>query len=255
MTEDRKEWVKERYGAIAQSSESCCCSSSCCDSTSVAQSVGYKAEDLAEIPEGANLGLGCGNPLGIASVRPGETVLDLGSGAGVDVFLAAKRVTDSGKVIGLDMTPAMIQTATKNAEQGGYKNVEFRLGDIEDMPIESCSIDLIISNCVLNLVPDKKRAFAEIFRVLKPGGRITVSDIVLDGDLPASLDNDRDAYCQCISGAMKRNDYLQGLRDAGLAEVAVARESDSSFGYTEIEGIATSVTVTAKKPKGCCCCG
>lgn len=256
MQDEKKQWVKDRYGAIAENvGTSCCCSSSsCCDTPSTAAGdIGYKTEDLAGIPDGANLGLGCGNPLGIVSIREGDTVLDLGSGGGIDVFLAASKSGESGKVIGIDMTPEMIETARRNAAQGGYKNVEFRLGDIESLPVENCSIDLVISNCVLNLVPDKQRAFAEIVRVLKPGGRIAISDIVLDGDLPESLRSDPDAYCGCISGAISRNDYLQGLATAGLIDVTVAREASSSFGFGELEEIVTSITVTARKPGGCCC--
>lgn len=253
MQHDIKQMVKETYGAIAQKpGTSCCAGSSCCDTAAAAESIGYRSEDLTGIPDGANLGLGCGNPLGIASVREGETVLDLGSGAGVDVFLAANRVGDSGRVIGVDMTPEMIETARRNAADGGYKNVEFRLGDIENMPVENCSIDLIISNCVLNLVPDKQRAFAEIVRVLKPGGRITVSDIVLDGDLPESIKNDTAAYCGCVSGAIQRDEYLQGLMDAGLADVTVTSEAGSSFGISELDGIVKSITVTARRATCCC---
>jgi len=256
MQGDLRQQVKDTYGAIAQNpGTSCCCSgSSCCDTSAVAEGIGYEAKDLSQVPDGANRGLGCGNPLGIASICDGEIVLDLGSGAGLDVFLAANKVGDSGKVIGVDMTPEMVEAAKRNAATGGYKNVEFRLGDIEDMPVADCSIDLVISNCVLNLVPDKQRAFAEIVRVLKPGGRISISDIVLDGDLPDSIKDDPAAYCGCISGAIQRSAYLQGLTDAGLTDVMVVSETSSGFGFSEQDDLIKSITVTARKAKCCCCC-
>ncbi|MHB1457883.1 MAG: arsenite methyltransferase [Armatimonadota bacterium] len=254
MQDDLKKQVKDTYGAIAQKpGTSCCSSGSCCDTNAAAEEIGYTAEELSQIPDSANRGLGCGNPLGIASINEGETVLDLGSGAGLDVFLAANKVGENGRVIGVDMTPEMIDAARRNAEDGGYMNVEFRLGDIEDMPVDSCSIDLVISNCVLNLVPDKQRAFAEIVRVLKPGGRITISDVVLEGSLSESVKNDPAAYCGCISGAIQRDEYLQGLTKAGLADVTVTSESCSNFGFSEQDGIIKSITVTARKSKCCCC--
>ena len=262
MESDKKKWVRERYGAIAAGSQSSCCSDSCCGSNTdaVAREVGYQEEDLAAVPDGANLGLGCGNPVAIAGIREGEVVLDLGSGAGLDVFLAAERVGPTGRVIGLDMTEEMIAAARKNAEAAGYKNVEFRHGDIESMPVDDNSVDLIISNCVLNLVPDKQKAFAEIYRVLKPGGRVAVADIVLDGPLPEALRSNADAYSSCISGAVSRSDYLQGLRDAGLNNVEVESEVDASellsgdccgegcgTGAPELKGVVTSIKVTGRK--------
>lgn len=270
MSDSRKEWVRDRYGKIAAGSSGGCCSpaSSCgCDSaTVVAREVGYQTEDLSAVPDGANLGLGCGNPVAIAGIKEGEVVLDLGSGAGLDVFLAAERVGKTGRVIGVDMTPEMIAAATRNAASGGYENVEFRQGDIEAMPVEDNSIDLVISNCVLNLVPDKSKAFAEIHRVLKPGGRIAVADIVLDGPLPDILKDDAGAYCSCISGAVSRSDYLEGLMDAGLANVRVESEADAAdllasdccgdgASLPDLKGIVTSIKVTACKPSGCRCCG
>jgi arsenite methyltransferase len=270
MSDSRKEWVRDRYGKIATGSSGGCCSpeSACgCDSAIVvAREVGYQAEDLSVVPDGANLGLGCGNPVAIAGIKEGEVVLDLGSGAGLDVFLAAERVGKTGRVIGVDMTPEMIAAATRHAAAGGYTNVEFRQGDIEAMPVEDNSIDLVISNCVLNLVPNKSKAFAEIHRVLKPGGRIAVADIVLDGPLPDALKDDAGAYCSCISGAVSRSDYLKGLTDAGLADVQVQSEADAADLLTgdccgdavslpDIKGIVTSIKVMACKPKGCRCCG
>jgi arsenite methyltransferase len=257
-----KEWVKERYGAIAaQAQEGCCCGCSCDDdAAATAERIGYTQEDLAAVPEGASLGLGCGNPLALAGITPGETVLDLGSGAGFDAFLAAPRVGPTGRVIGVDMTPEMIAQARANAERGGYANVEFRLGDIEDLPVESGSIDLVISNCVLNLVPDKAKAFAEIVRVLKPGGRLAVSDIVLEGPLPGFLRGSKDGYCSCISGAAPRADYLAMLAAAGLSDVQVVSAVDATSllasdccgdgaGESEFAGVAASIHVTARKQR------
>src|SRR5574340_21349 len=206
-----KEWVKERYGAIATRAGQGCCGPSACEcdpAATAAERLGYGAEDLAAVPEGANLGLGCGNPLALSGIQPGETVLDLGSGEGFDAFLAAPQVGPTGHVIGVDLTPEMIAQAQANAAKGGYTNVEFRLGDIEHLPVSDGSVDLVISNCVLNLVPDKAQAFREIARVLKPGGRLAVSDIVLEKPLPASLQGDADAYCSCVSGAILRADSL-----------------------------------------------
>lgn len=258
-----KEWVKERYGAIAkQAQEGCCEEAACCcgsnAAVSAAELIGYTAADLDAVPEGANLGLGCGNPLALASIQPGEIVLDLGSGAGFDAFLAAARVGPTGRVIGVDMTPEMIAQAQANAAKGEYGNVEFRLGDIESLPVEDSSIDLVISNCVLNLVPDKSKAFREIVRVLKPGGRLAVSDIVLDGPLPESLQGNEDGYCSCISGAIGREEYLAKLATAGLQEVQVVSAVDAAAllasdccggGAAEsaLSGVATSIHVIARK--------
>jgi len=252
-----KQWVRERYGAIAQNADGCCCSCSAVEET--AAKIGYEQAEVAAAPEGANLGLGCGNPIAIASLRPGETVLDLGSGAGFDAFLAADRVGPEGKVIGVDMTPEMVERARANARRGDYHNVEFRLGEVESLPLENASVDVVISNCVLNLVPDKPQAFREIARVLRPGGRFAVADIVLDGPLPKHLQGDPDGYCGCISGAASREEYLRGLREAGLAEVTVVSEADAGAllasdccgeGATVPEGIATSIRVTGRKPEG-----
>jgi SAM-dependent methyltransferase len=257
----KKEWVRQRYGAIASTEESCCGQPACeCgSSTNIARKIGYSGDDLAAAPEGANLGLGCGNPLALAQVKPGETVLDLGSGAGLDVFLAANRAGPAGRVIGVDMTPEMIERAQAHAAQGGYANVEFRLGDIEGLPVADGSVDLVISNCVLNLVPDKVKAFAEIVRVLKPGGRLAISDIVLDGPLPQELQGSEDGYCSCISGAVSRSDYLAALADAGLEDIEVVSEADASellaadccgagLRRSDLEGVVTSVHVIGRKP-------
>ena len=180
---------------------------------------------MASIPVEANLGLGCGNPVALASLRDGETVLDLGSGPGLDCFLAANRVGDNGRVIGVDMTPEMLERARENARRGGYSNVEFRLGEIENLPVADASVDVIISNCVINLSPDKPRVFREAFRVLKPGGRLMVSDIVLEGELPPVVRESAAAYVGCIAGAMRKEDYLNAIKEAGFAEVEVVEES------------------------------
>ena len=257
----QKQWVKERYGAIAEGAQRGCCERlDCCNAASgVAETIGYTQEDLATVPGGANLGLGCGNPLALAGITPGETVLDLGSGAGFDAFLAAARVGPAGRVIGIDMTPQMIAQARANAAKGDYANVEFRLGDIENMPVESNSVDLVISNCVLNLVPDKGKAFSEIVRVLRPGGRVAISDIVLDGPLPDSLKGDESAYCSCISGAIGREEYLMKLKEAGVQDVAVVSAVDAAsllaqdccgagVAESELAGAVTSIQVTGRKP-------
>ncbi len=230
-----KELVKRRYGQIAKNSSSCCDrSSSCCSPQTAAEhiskAIGYRDEELKAIPEGANLGLGCGNPVALASLREGETVLDLGSGAGFDCFLAANRVGKKGKVIGIDMTPAMIEKARENAQKGSYKNVEFRLGEIESLPLESGSVDVIISNCVINLSPEKDKVFKEAFRVLRPGGRLMVSDIVLLEDLPESVKNSVTAYSGCIAGAMKREDYIQSIKASGFHRVDVLGEESFPLG-------------------------
>jgi len=229
----RKELVKRRYGAIAEGGGCCCTASNPVGQASrlpqvVAQKIGYRADEIEAAPQGANLGLGCGNPLAIDSVAPGETVLDLGSGGGFDAFLAAGRVGPQGQVIGVDMTPQMIRKARANAKRAGIANVEFRRGDIEALPVEDASVDLVISNCVLNLVPDKAQAFREIARVLKPGGRIAIADLVLDKPLPARLRDDEDAYCSCIGGAIDRAEYLRGLEAAGLTDVRVVAEADAA---------------------------
>jgi arsenite methyltransferase len=191
----------------------------------ISRSVGYTEEELKAVPEGANLGLGCGNPVALASLREGDIVLDLGSGPGFDCFLAANKVGESGKVIGVDMTPEMLEKARENARNGNYGNVEFRLGEIENLPVADNSVSVIISNCVINLVPDKSRAFAETFRVLKPGGRLMVSDIVLLRELPNSIKNSVEAYVGCISGAAMRDEYLGAIRAAGFRDISIIDET------------------------------
>ncbi len=226
---DIKNVVREKYGQIAATSGSCCSSASCCgDGTSLVrmgQRIGYSEAELTAVPEGANLGLGCGNPIALASLREGETVLDLGSGAGFDCFLAAGRVGPKGKVIGIDMTPEMLERARENARKDKIANVEFRQGDIEHLPVEDGVVDVIISNCVINLAPDKGRVFREAFRVLKPGGRLMVSDIVLTKPLPEFLKSSIAAYVGCVAGAALREDYLGAMRQAGFENVTVQSEA------------------------------
>jgi len=231
MKEDKiKKAVREGYARIAKQGSSCCPSTaSCCGGTDLAQdisqNIGYTEEELKAAPKGANLGLGCGNPLALASVKSGETVLDLGSGAGFDCFLAANRVGKNGRVIGIDMTPEMMERARENARQGNYPNIEFRLGEIENLPVADSSVDVIISNCVINLAPDKGKVFSEAFRVLKPGGRLMISDIVLLKELPDFIKSSIEAYIGCLSGAIMRDEYLAAIKAAGFQEVAVVDES------------------------------
>ena len=223
--DDVKEFVKERYGKIAARSSSCCgAQTTCCTQApaeSISQKIGYSQEEISAVSEAANLGLGCGNPLAIAALRPGDTVLDLGSGAGLDCFLAAKKTGPSGKVIGVDMTQEMIDKARKNARGHDFENVEFRLGEIENLPVDDRSVDVIISNCVINLSPDKPRVFKEAFRVLKPGGRLMVADIVLTKNLPLRIKNSVEAYVGCIGGAVLKEEYLKAIADAGFDSIEV----------------------------------
>lgn len=225
-----KEIVKERYSKIASEGSSCCGpASSCCGGNDFAQdisrNIGYSDEELKAIPEGSNLGLGCGNPVALASLREGEIVLDLGSGAGLDCFLASQKVGERGKVIGIDMTPEMVKKARENAKKGGYKNIEFRLGEIENLPVPDNLVDVVISNCVINLSPDKDKVFREAYRVLKPGGRLMVSDIVLLKELPDPLKENIDAYIGCISGAAIKAEYLKKIELAGFENVKVIDET------------------------------
>jgi len=223
--------VREGYAQIAKTEHPCCAPvSSCCGSSAdlaqtISRNIGYTDEELKSVPDGANLGLGCGNPIALASLAEGETVLDLGSGAGFDCFLAANRVGKKGRVIGVDMTPEMIEKARENAQKGGYQNVEFRLGEIENIPAADNSVDVITSNCVINLSPDKGRVFQEAFRVLKPGGRLMVSDIVLLRELPDFIKSSIAAYVGCISGALRKEDYLGAIRKVGFQDVTVMDET------------------------------
>jgi SAM-dependent methyltransferase len=212
--------VRDKYGAIAQATTVGGCG---CGTTDL-ESLGYSRDQVGVVPEGADLGLGCGNPLQHAAVQPGETVLDLGSGAGVDAFLAAREVGPTGRVIGVDMTPAMLDRARANARKIEAHNVEFRLGEIEQLPVADNSVDVIISNCVINLSPDKPAVFAEAMRVLRPGGRVVVSDLVLLENLPKDIESSVTAYVGCVAGASHRDAYLRLLRDAKFENVEVVEE-------------------------------
>ncbi len=220
--------VRESYAKVAKRG-SCCApqQSSCCGTdtaTAAGKRIGYSDEELKTVPEGSNLGLGCGNPVALASLKEGETVLDLGSGAGFDCFLAAQKVGKTGTIIGVDMTPEMIEKARENAEKGDYGNVEFRLGEIEYLPAADNSVDAVISNCVINLSVDKKQVFREAFRVLKPGGRLMVSDLVLYKKLPEFVKNSKEAYAGCVAGALLKDDYIEAVKAAGFADVKILDE-------------------------------
>jgi len=225
-----KRIVREGYAKIASQNSSCCPSiKPCCGDTNLARDIskkiGYNDEEIRGVPIGANLGLGCGNPVALANLRKGEVVLDLGSGGGLDCFLAANKVGKKGKVIGVDMTPEMVEKARENAKKGRYENVEFRLGEIENLPVRDNSIDVIISNCVINLSPDKKRVFMESFRALKPGGRLMVSDIVLLRELPDFIKKSVEAYVGCLSGAILKDEYINGIKEASFQEVKIIDET------------------------------
>ncbi|MBW2263340.1 MAG: arsenite methyltransferase [Deltaproteobacteria bacterium] len=214
--------VRDRYALAALSASSCCGSG--CQPEQVGREIGYCDSEMSAVPEGANLGLGCGNPTALAALEPGQVVLDLGSGAGLDVFLAAEKVGPSGKVIGVDMTEAMLVKARENARSGGFENVQFRKGTIEALPVEDASVDVIISNCVINLSPEKERVFAEAFRVLRPGGRIMVSDIVLEKPLPPAIRDSVLAYVGCVAGASLRDDYLSIIERAGFTDLRILNQ-------------------------------
>jgi arsenite methyltransferase len=243
--------VREGYGKIAKEAGSSCCGAGnnakgCCNTNTSAQaresskSVGYSEEEMDSVPDGANLGLGCGNPLALASLKEGETVLDLGSGAGFDCFLAANRVGKTGKVIGVDMTPEMLEKARENARKNNYKNVEFRMGEIEALPVADGVVDAITSNCVINLSVDKPRVFREAYRVLKPGGRLMVSDIVITKELPEIVRKSVQAYIGCVAGAALESEYLGAIEAAGFKEVRVMDTA-----RLDVDSISNDPTVMA----------
>lgn len=240
--------VKSKYGAVARTSApSCCGPCGCGDSVATDISVGYAADELKSVPKGASMGLGCGNPTAFADLKSGEVVLDLGSGGGVDCFLAAQKVGDRGFVIGIDMTEAMIDRSKQNAIAGGYANVNFRLGEIEDLPVDSNTVDAIISNCVINLAPDKSRVFGEMYRVLKPGGRFCVSDVVSKGAIPSQVQEDMERWAGCVAGALDKNDYLRIVQKAGFERIEIRSEVEYDYRKTDDFSLA-SVTVVGYKP-------
>ena len=243
-----KEFVKLRYGAIAKRERTTC---NCWGTSALeqAKAVGYSLEELKKIPESAIMGLGCGNPVTLARLKKGQTVLDLGSGGGIDVFLAANRVGEKGKVVGVDMTWEMIRKAEKNARKGGYKNVEFRLGEIENLPLEDESVDVIISNCVINLSVDKSRIFKETYRVLKPKGKMMICDIVTDKKLPDEIRKSFSAWADCIGGALIKRGYLDAVKQAGFKDIRIADEKVFlEEGMSEkIKGKIISIKVEARK--------
>jgi arsenite methyltransferase len=249
--------VREHYGKIAESESGDCCSTSCCsdgDAKATSMELGYSSSDVNEVPEGANMGLGCGNPRAIASLKVGETVLDLGSGGGFDCFLAVKEVGTLGTVIGVDMTPDMVSKARTNAEQAGHENVEFRLGEIENLPIADGAVDVIISNCVVNLSPDKSKVFQEAYRALKPGGRLAISDIVASAELPEEQQNDMALFTGCMAGASLVAEVESMLKEAGFASVAITPKDNSKDFIrkwapdTAIEDYVQSAYIEAVKP-------
>lgn len=259
--------VRKAYGEIAKA-EKCSCGCGC--DSSVSENAGYSPEELGSVPEGADLNLGCGNPVALATLKEGEIVVDLGSGAGLDCFLAAKKVGEKGRVIGVDMTPEMLERARENCRRGGYKNVEFRLGEIENLPVADNTADVVISNCVINLSPNKQQVFNEAFRVLKPGGRMIISDMVLLNELPEALKENMQAYIGCVSGAEIKTEYLRLIENAGFQQVKVIKETHlplelvlsdatakaiaeklktSNYSARQLADTVVSVTISAIKPK------
>jgi len=286
MTDEKNESIRDKvrasYGAIAHRGGSCCGPSACCGASpaaadTLAHHLGYSQEDLAALPEGANMGLSCGNPNALAALKPGEVVLDLGSGAGFDVFIAARKVGPTGRAIGVDMTPEMIARARRNAvtfsQQTGLDNVEFRLGEIEHLPVADARVDVVISNCVINLSPDKPQVWREIARVLRPGGRVAVSDLALLRPLPEAIVASVQALVGCIAGAVLVSETERMAREAGLVDIRLNTRPDYVDGmadwqdplYREIlahlppgtkpSDFITSLEITARKPVACCCCG
>jgi arsenite methyltransferase len=254
-----REAVRSRYGEVAEQSSCCPPSSSCCgpatvDENEVARRLGYTDAELAAVPEGANLGLGCGNPQAIAALRPGEVVLDLGSGAGFDCFLAARQVGEQGRVIGVDMTPQMVAKARENGRKAGYANVEFRLGEIEHLPVADGSVDVIMSNCVINLSPDKEAVFRDAFRVLKPGGRLAISDVVATAELPAETQADMQLLSACISGAVRVEEIERLLEVVGFVDVEIRPVEESREFIREwvpgsrFEDYVLSASIEARRP-------
>ncbi len=273
QADDIRQNVRDSYSQVAESSnsgDSCGTESSCCGVSDdaainalVSTRLGYSDNDLKNVPEGADMGLGCGNPRAIASIQPGETILDLGSGGGFDCFLAAAETGETGLVIGIDMTPTMISKARNNAVKGRYDQVEFRLGEIEHMPVANDAVDVIISNCVINLSPDKKQVFSEAFRVLKPGGRLAISDVVASTELPDEIRDDLALYSGCMAGALQISELQDILEGHGFEQINIAPKDESKDFIKDwapgrgVEDYVLSATIEAVKPDGCgggsCC--
>jgi arsenite methyltransferase len=253
MTEQVLDAVRSKYAAVAESE----LSTNHDGVKAVAEAFGYSAEELTSIPAESNMGLSCGNPTAIASIRPGEVVVDLGSGGGLDVFLASRLVGSEGKAIGVDMTPEMIERARANAQGGGYTNVEFYLGTIDHLPLADASVDCVISNCVINLAPDKPAVYREIVRVLKPGGRLAVSDIALKGELPVNVAQSMAAYVGCIAGAIRIDDYRQGLLGAGFEHVQIVDSGADLNAYKKVENQSgcCSPAMAGTETASCCSSG
>jgi len=245
-----KDVIKDRYGKIARGEQTFCCPTCGPTTTDQCLAVGYTAEDLALVPEMAILGVGCGNPAALADLKNGETVLDLGAGAGIDVFLAAKKVGDGGRVIGVDMTEDMVARGQKLAREHGFGNVDFRHGDIEHLPVDSATVDVIISNCVINLTPDKLASFKEMHRVLRPGGRILIADLVTEGPLPPDVRASAAAWADCLAGAMARDAYLETIRRGGFAEVVVVSESPYETPGMDARLLGQIISVKVRAVKG-----
>ncbi|MBN1322852.1 MAG: arsenite methyltransferase [Methanotrichaceae archaeon] len=261
-----KRAVREGYAQIAKQAGSCCSVGGPCEATlsdDIYKRIGYSDEEIMAAPMASNLGLGCGNPLALASIKSGETVLDMGSGAGLDCFLASRKVGQKGFVIGIDMTSEMVERARANARKGNYTNIDFRQGELENMPVMDGIIDVVISNCVINLVPNKRSVFKEAYRVLKPGGRLMVSDIVLHRELPAAVKNSPEGYIGCLSGAVLKEEYLDAIRWAGFGDVRVEEEAAfpldslikglqepaiSKEGLSEMKSSVFSIKVSGTKP-------
>lgn len=248
--ENLKKFIKNKYSTIAKTSDSCCCSTSCCgnDPKTQTEQLGYSKRELEKIPQKAVKGLGCGNPVNHLNPEKDEKVLDLGSGLGIDVFLASEKVGSKGLVVGLDAAEEMVRKATEIGERNGYENVEFREGEIEKIPFEDETFDAVISNCVINLSTDKAETYEEIYRVLKPGGRILISDIVTDGELPEEVRNNPEAWAACIGGAVEKEKYLNIIKEAGFEKIEVI--SQAIFGsYDDLENEILSLQLKATKQK------